>query len=322
MKHVLVTGGAGFIGSHLTESLLNDGYAVRVVDNESTGRRENLAKVWDHPQLEFIAGTVTDPDLVRNVVQDCHMVFHLAAAVGVALVDRDPIETVEQNIRPAALLLQELRRVREQQGHPIRFFLASSSEVYGKNPKELWNEEDELHFGPTTCMRWSYGMSKAIDEFLTLAHCQQHGLSVVVARFFNVAGPRQTGSYGMVLPRFVKAALAGEPLVVHDDGLQERCFAHVSDVVAAVRALMESPQAIGNVFNIGTDEAVTILQLAYRVIDRAQSPSCVTFQPYSDAYSANFQDVRRRIPNLSKLRSTVTVRPKYCLNDIIDELIQ
>ena len=165
-------------------------------------------------------------------------------------------------------------------------------------------------------------MSKAIDEFLTLAHGRQYGLPVVIARFFNVAGPRQTGVYGMVLPRFVQAALAGQPLVVHDDGLQERCFAHVSDVVAAVRALMDSPQTIGSIFNVGTDEAVTIRQLAERVIDRADSVSRITFQPYSDAYSADFQDVRRRVPNLSKLRSAIAVRPKYRLNDIIDELVQ
>ena len=235
--------------------------------------------------------------------------------------DHDPIETMEQNIRPVSLLLRALQDA-SRSGERAKFFLASSSEVYGKNPKTCWNEEDELHFGPTTCMRWSYGLSKAIDEFLTLAYHRQHRLPVVVARFFNVVGPRQTGAYGMVLPRFVQAARAGEPLVVHDDGAQERCFAHVSDVVVAVRQLMDAPPAVGGVFNVGADEPVTIRQLAERVVTRAKSTSRIELQPYAQAYSPDFQDVRRRVPDLSRLHAMITARPKYRLDDIIDELVK
>jgi len=322
MNRVLVTGGAGFIGSHLTESLLRDGYHVRVVDNESTGRSENLARVWGHPSLEYVPGDMTHPEVVRDVLQGCQTVFHLAATVGVALVDQAPIQTVEQNIRPVALILEELLRRQSEFDAPLRLFLASSSEVYGKNPKPDWNEDDELHFGPTTRVRWCYGMSKAIDEFLALAYHQHHGLGVVVARFFNVVGPRQIGAYGMVLPRFVESALAGQSLVVHDDGQQERCFVHVEDAVACVRQLVETPAAIGRIFNVGTEETVTILQLAERVIKRAGSKSRIRFQPYQDEYSPNFEDVRRRVPDLTRLRSTIEFRPRYGLDDIIDQLVR
>ncbi|MFO0868440.1 MAG: GDP-mannose 4,6-dehydratase [Pirellulales bacterium] len=320
VKRILVTGGAGFIGSHLTESLLERGHTVTVVDDESTGNSRNLTAVADHPRLALVRGSVGDEALMRNLVNDVDEVYHLAAAVGVALIARQPIETIERNIYPTELLLAELRRRRER-GDDVKFFLASTSEVYGKNPKPVWNEEDDLVFGPTTRARWSYGASKAIDEFLALACWRQYRLPVVIGRFFNVVGPRQSGAYGMVLPRFVNAALSGQSLIVHDDGRQTRCFAHVRDIVSAVVRLMDTPSAFGRVFNIGSDEPVSILELAQRVIHIAGSASEIQFQTYAAAYDEDFEDIRRRVPDLSRLRSTIDYQRQYDLDRILRELI-
>ncbi len=320
MAKILVTGGAGFIGSHLTESLLARGDVVTVVDDESTGRAANLAAAAGHPNLTFVRGSIADADLVRRLLDGVSEVYHLAAAVGVALIAREPLQTIERNIYPTQLLLDELCR-RHQAGQSLRFYLASTSEVYGKNPKPRWNEEDDLVFGPTTRPRWSYGASKAIDEFLTLACARQFGLPVVIGRFFNVVGPRQTGAYGMVLPRFVDAALAGHPLVVHDDGQQRRCFAHVADVVRAVLALMQSPSATGRVLNIGSDQPVTILELAQRVIALAGSRSTIEFQTYAQAYDADFEDIRHRVPDLTRLEATIGFRPSRELDAIIRDYV-
>jgi len=317
---ILVTGGAGFIGSHLTEALLARGDAVTVVDDESTGRVANLAAVAANPRLTLVRGSIGDAELIRRVLGGVSEVYHLAAAVGVALIAREPLQTIERNIYPTQLLLDELCR-RRQAGQSVRFYLASTSEVYGKNPKPCWNEEDDLVFGPTTRPRWSYGASKAIDEFLTLACARQFGLPVVIGRFFNVVGPRQTGAYGMVLPRFVDAAVSGQPLVVHDDGRQMRCFAHVADVVRAVLALMQSPAASGRVFNIGSDQPVTILDLAKRVIELARSTSTVEFQTYAQAYDADFEDIRHRVPDLTRLRTTIAHQPTFDLDGIIRDVI-
>jgi Nucleoside-diphosphate-sugar epimerases len=317
---ILVTGGAGFIGSHLTEALLARGDAVTVVDDESTGRAASLAAVAADSRLTLIRGSIGDAVLVRSVLDGVSEVYHLAAAVGVALIAREPLQTIERNIYPTQLLLDELCR-RHQAGQSIQFFLASTSEVYGKNPKPRWTEEDDLVFGPTTRPRWSYGASKAIDEFLTLACARQFGLPVVIGRFFNVVGPRQTGAYGMVLPRFVDAALAGQPLIVHDDGRQMRCFAHVSDVVRAVLALTQTPAATGRVFNIGSDQPVTILDLAKRVIALAGSSSSVEFQTYAQAYDADFEDIRHRVPDLTRLRTTITNQPTLDLDATIRDVI-
>lgn len=320
MAKVLVTGGAGFIGSHLTEALLARGDQILVIDDESTGRFENLAAVRQHPGLQLVRGSVGDAALVRSSLDDVSEVYHLAAAVGVALIAREPLQTIERNIYPTQLILDELCR-RHKAGQSLTFFLASTSEVYGKNPKPTWTEDDDLVFGSTTRPRWSYGASKAIDEFLTLACARQFGLPVVVGRFFNVVGPRQTGAYGMVLPRFVDAALAGEPLVVHDDGQQVRCFAHVKDIVAAVLALLRSPTAIGRVFNIGSDQPVSIRDLAAAVIAGSNSKSTIAYQTYTDAYDKDFEDVRRRVPDLSRLRTTIGYRPTYDLDAIVRDVI-
>jgi len=321
VKNVLVTGGAGFIGSHLTEALLARGDHVRIVDDESTGSAMNLAAVRDHPQLTYIRDSLSNADVVHQAVEDVEEVYHLAAAVGVALVAHEPLRTIETNVLPTQLLLAELRR-RTEQGHAVKLFLASTSEVYGKNSKPIWNEEDDLVFGPTSCARWSYGASKAIDEFLALASWNQAQLPIVIGRFFNVVGPRQTGAYGMVLPRFIEAALAGRPAVVHDNGQQVRCFAHVSDVVAAVLALMGCPAAVGKVFNIGSDQPVTILGLAEKVIAAVDPGLSVQYQSYAEAYGENFEDIRRRVPDLSRLRATIDYHPKYDLDAIIRELVE
>ncbi len=321
MKQVLVTGGAGFIGSHLTEALLARGDRVTVVDDESTGRFENLSGVRTHPSLRIVRGSVSDAALLHSLLDGMQVVYHLAAAVGVALIAREPLLSIERNIYPTQLLLDEIR-ARHKAGQNIRFFLASTSEVYGKNPKAVWDEEDDLVFGATTRPRWSYGASKAIDEFLTLACARQFDMPVVIARFFNVVGPRQTGTYGMVLPRFVEAALAGQPLVVHDDGRQVRCFAHVADVVGAVIKLMDSDASLGRIFNIGSDQPVSILDLAHRVISLAGSPSTVQFQSYTQAYDKDFEDIRHRVPDLTRLRQAIGFVPKFDLGGIIQDCIR
>ena len=313
----LVTGGAGFIGSHLTERLLADGHRVIVVDDLSTGRQNNLANVMDHDRLEYVEGTVEDELLVADVVDRSDRVYHLAAAVGVALIASQPIQTIQRNVYPTQLILNRLGK-RAAEGTFVPCFIASTSEVYGKNPKETWNEEDDLVFGATTKPRWSYGVSKAIDEFLALAFFKEKQLPSVVGRFFNVVGPRQTGAYGMVLPRFVDAALRGGPLIVHDDGKQIRCFAHVDDVVNAVVSLVETPSAAGRVYNIGSDIPVSILELAQRVVARVNPEAKIDFQSYRDAYDDSFEDIRRRVPELDRIQKAIGYRATKDLDDIID----
>ena len=320
MKRILITGGAGFIGSHLTETLLAQGHHVTVVDDESTGSASNLAHLQAENGLSYIQGDIGDIDLVQKVIRDVDQVYHLAAAVGVALIAKEPLETIERNIYPTQLLFGELRK-RIEQGESLRVFLASTSEVYGKNSKETWTEEDDLVFGATTKPRWSYGVSKAVDEFLALACWRQFQLPVVIGRFFNVVGPRQSGAYGMVLPRFVQAARDNQPLIVHDDGQQIRCFAHVDDVIGAVLQLMQTDDALGKVFNIGSDQPVSIEELGKTVIRLSNSTSQIQFQSYTDAYDADFEDIRRRVPDLSRLQQTIDYQPKYDLEAIVQQLI-
>lgn len=320
MKHSLVTGGAGFIGSHLAEALLARGDRVSVVDDESTGSIDNLAAVLDDPRFSYTRGTVADRTLVRRLVADVEEVYHLAAAVGVRLIALEPIRSIEANIAPTELLLDELGRLHAR-GRNVKLFLASSSEVYGKNPKPQWTEDDDLVIGPTTRPRWSYGASKAIDEFLALAYWRQRQLPVVVGRLFNVVGPRQIGDYGMVLPRLVEAALAGGPLVVHDDGRQQRCFAHVRDVLRAILGLMARPEAVGGVFNIGSDRPVSILELATRVVAAVDPSLSIEFISYAEAYSGDFEDCRRRVPDLTRLREMIGFEPGHDLDQCIREVV-
>lgn len=320
MANILITGGAGFIGGHLAEALIARGDQVTVVDDESTGSIRNLARIEKHPGFSFVPGSVADRNVVAPLVSAADEVYHLAAAVGVQLIASNPIHTIETNVYPTELLLAAMLQ-EHQRGRSIKLFLASTSEVYGKNPKETWSEEDDLVFGPTTRARWSYGVSKAIDEFLALAHWREAGLPVVIARFFNVVGPRQTGAYGMVLPRFVDAALAGRPLVVHDDGRQVRCFGHVHDTVRAVLELMRAREAVGRVFNVGSDQPISILELAKRVVAAVNPQVGIEFQSYSDAYSSDFEDVRCRVPELKRLRDTIDYRPIFSLDDAIRDVV-
>lgn len=316
MAHCLVTGGAGFIGSHVTERLLAAGHEVTVLDNFSTGRESNLAGVAGHPQLRLISGSITDQLLLTDAVRGTDVIYHLAAAVGVKLVAENPVHTIETNIYPTELLL----RLAVQGGQ--RFFLASTSEVYGKNAKEVWTEEDDIHLGPTSRPRWAYGCSKAIDEFLALAYHRKYGLKAVIGRFFNVVGPRQVGNYGMVVPRFVDQALSGGPVQVYDDGSQVRCFAHVREVVDCVIALTESGRGDGRIFNIGSDQPISIRALAEEVIRRTDPGVSIKYLPYSQAYGDDFEDVRRRVPCVDRLYETLGRKPTMTLGEILDDIIR
>jgi UDP-glucose 4-epimerase len=315
MARCLVTGGAGFIGSHLAERLLADGHEVTVLDDLSTGRRENVAQLLARPGFRLVTGSINDQPLLADALQGIDTVYHLAAAVGVKLVAEDPVRTIETNIYPTEWLLKLVR----QGGQ--RIFLASTSEVYGKNTKECWNEEDDLLFGPTSKPRWAYGCSKAIDEFLALAYHRKYGLPVVIGRFFNVVGPRQVGNYGMVIPRFVDQALRGGPLVVYDDGSQIRCYAHVSEVVDCVVRLMEAPHTAGRIFNIGSDEPVSVRELAEAVVAKVDRGLRIEHIPYSEAYGDDFEDIPRRVPNVQRLYEALGRKPELPLGQILDDII-
>ena len=310
----LITGGAGFIGSHLAERLLGRGEEVVVLDDLSTGRAHNLDAVRDHPKLRIESGSVADPLLLADCMAGTDVVYHMAAAVGVKLVAEDPVHTIETNIHPTAALL----RYALLGGQKV--YIASTSEVYGKNPKEVWEEGDDLVFGPTEKCRWAYGCSKAIDEFYALAFHQEYGLRTVIGRFFNVVGPRQVGNYGMVIPRFVEQALNGEPLTVYDSGKQVRCFAHVAEVVDCVIALMDSEETAGQIFNIGSDRPVSVLELAEAVIEEVGQGE-VRHLDYGDAYGAGFEDVQRRVPSVEKLHRTIGRKPEKPLREVLRDVI-
>ncbi|WP_417392054.1 NAD-dependent epimerase/dehydratase family protein [Gimesia sp.] len=315
MSHCLVTGGAGFIGSHLCEQLIQQGQEVTAVDDLSTGFLQNLDGIIDHPNFTFRTGSITDPVLMAEMVQGVDTIYHLAAAVGVKLVADNPVRTIETNIYPTEVLLRHAVQGKQ------KFFLASTSEVYGKNPKERWTEEDDLHFGPTTRPRWAYGASKAIDEFLALAYSQKYGLDVRIGRFFNVVGPRQVGQYGMVIPRFIDQALEGGPVVVFDDGSQVRCFGHVNEIVDCVIDLTNLDSAKGQVYNIGSDEPVSIRELAEAIIAKVNPGVKIEYLPYNKAYNEDFEDVQRRVPDLGRLEKTLGRKPQVKLDAILDDII-
>ncbi|MBL8990590.1 MAG: NAD-dependent epimerase/dehydratase family protein [Phycisphaerae bacterium] len=316
-RRVLVTGGAGFIGSHLTDLLLARGDAVTVVDSLTTGRRSNLPE--SHPRLRFIEACLADALGAFGHGERFDEIYHLAAAVGVRLVMEQPIAAIDTNVEQTSALLR-FAAERGPGGAPCPTLIASSSEVYGKPDKQVFSEDDDVVYGPTTKGRWSYACTKAIDEYLALAYHQQRGLPAVVARFFNTVGPRQVGAYGMVLPNFVEAAVAGRPLVVHGDGRQSRCFCDVRDVVRALPALLGSAGAPGRVFNVGADEPVTILALAELVVATLRSPSPVRLVPYDAVWTAGFEDLRHRRPDLTRLRAQISFRPERPLTDTILDL--
>lgn len=308
---MVVTGGAGFVGSHLVERLLADGHRVRVIDDLSTGRLENLAAVQADPRLEVQVGAVKDDTDLERQVSEADVVFHLAAAVGVELVVRSPVTTIRNNLVGTEAVLHAAARSR------TLVLFTSTSEVYGKSGREVFRETDDLLIGPPHLGRWSYACSKLMDEFLALAYAREQRLAVVIARLFNTVGPRQTGEYGMVLPRFLTAARNGTPLRIHGSGEQTRCFCLVTDTVEALIRLAHTPAARGEVFNVGNDEEVSILDLAHRVIRQVDSSSSIERIPYEQAYAAGFEDMLRRRPCLEKLQHFTGYRPRTPLERII-----
>lgn len=315
MTHTLITGGAGFIGSHLAESLLARGETVTVIDDLSTGLLENVEPLAKNPKFRLAIETITNETVMDRLASECDRIIHLAAAVGVKLIVTDPVRTIETNVMGTESVLRVARRYRR------KVFLASTSEVYGKNDKVPFSEDDDGVFGATTVTRWAYATSKALDEFLALAYNRSMGLPVVIARFFNTVGPRQSAQYGMVIPRFVRQALAGEPITVYDDGGMTRCFCNVRDVVRGIQALVDSPKAEGQVFNLGSQEEISIRDLAERVKQRVGSESPLRFIPYNQAYDGGFEDMRRRVPDISKIRKLVGWSPAIALDATLDEII-
>jgi len=312
---VLVTGGAGFIGSHLAEALVQRGDSVVALDDLSTGRRENVAALESSGRFRFVEGSCLDPRNVDRLTGECDLIVHLAAAVGVRLIVERPVHTIETNVRATEIVLEAAAR----RGKPA--VIASTSEVYGKSSKVPFLEEDDISLGPTSRSRWAYACSKALDEWLALAYVAERSAEVVIVRFFNTVGPRQTGRYGMVLPNFARQALLGEPITVYGDGSQSRCFGHVKDAVEALLRLVETPSARGRVFNVGNDEEVTILELAKQVRDAAGSRSDIVLVPYDQAYAAGFEDMPRRVPDLTRLVATCGFRPRTPLSVIIADVL-
>ena len=310
-NHIIVTGGAGFIGSHLVERLLADGQNVTVIDDCSTGTEQNLAAVAGHPRLRMIRAKVSECAGLDALCKQAEAVYHLAAAVGVELVVNSPVRTIRTNLDETEAILEAASR----NGTPL--LLTSTSEVYGKSAKPAFSEEDDLIIGPPHLGRWSYACSKLMDEFLALAHAREKGLPVIIARLFNTVGPRQTGRHGMVLPRFLAAARGGEPLRVHGDGSQTRCFCHVGDTVEALVRLQRCAAARGGVFNVGGTEEITMLDLARRVVQTLGSGSRIQMVSYDQAYAPGFEDMMRRRPVVEKLHRFTGFRPATTLEQII-----
>lgn len=311
----LITGGAGFIGSHLAEYLLDQTYDVCVLDDLSTGSMSNLDHL-DGDDLTMINGDVANRSLVEDLVRQCDVVFHLAASVGVRRIVDRPIESISVNITGTEVVLEAAARFHR------RVIIASTSEVYGKSTKIPFNEEDDLVLGPTKNVRWGYAASKAIDEYLTLSYVRDRDLPATIVRFFNTVGPRQTGRYGMVIPTFVRQALRGEPLTVHGDGTQQRAFAHVSDVIGAVHELTSREDSVGEVFNVGNDSEISILELAEMIRTRTESVSDIVKVPYDEAWTIEgFEDIKRRVPDLSKIRRWIGYEPSWSTEEIVDDVI-
>lgn len=313
---VLVTGGAGFIGSHLSDLLLGDGHEVWALDDLSTGTLANVAHLRDHPSFHLVVDTVLSPTVVNELVYKCDVVYHLAAAVGVRLIVEQPVRTLVTNLQGTEIVLEHVRRFGK------RVLIASTSEVYGDHREERpLAEDDRRIYGPTTQRRWAYADSKAMDEFLALAHHQESGLDVVIARLFNTVGPRQSGEYGMVVPRFVRAALAGETLEIHGDGMQTRCFCHVADTIRALVALMERGDS-GEIYNVGSANRIGILELAERVIGLTGSSAGITYIAYEYVYGHGIEDMLHRIPAIEKIGRATGWAPERSLDQILADVLQ
>ena len=317
---VLITGGAGFIGSHLADRMLARGDDVVVIDDFSSGSPDNIAHLRGNARFECVVGSASDPEVVSPLVERSDAIVHLAAAVGVRLILESPVRTIENNLFGTAVVLNAAADA-QKAGNRKTVLLASTSEVYGKGNRPPFREDDDLTLGPTTNSRWAYACSKAMDEWLGLAHWREHGLPVIIARFFNTVGPRQTGRYGMVLPNFTEQALAGEPITVFGTGRQSRCFCHVSDTVEAVIRLLDTPGTDGQVFNVGSDREISMRDLAELVRRTANSDSPIELVPYEEAYAEGFEDMERRVPDCGKIEQWTGFRPKRSLEQIIADVI-
>jgi UDP-glucose 4-epimerase len=313
---LLITGGAGFIGSHLAEAYLERGDEVSIIDDLSTGNIENIQHLKKHPRFDYTIESVRNYPVLAELVDRADVIIHLAAAVGVQLIVESPVRTIETNVRGTEVVLEIANKKKKT------VLIASTSEVYGLSDRVPFREDGNVVLGSTTKGRWSYACSKAIDEFLALAYWREKRLPTIIVRLFNTVGPRQTGQYGMVVPRFVKQAMAGRPLTVFGDGSQTRCFCHVQDVIGALMRLVDTPASVGEVFNIGSSEEVSILQLAQRVKELASSSSDIVFVPYDEAYEEGFEDMPRRVPDTSKIDALVGFRPTYTLDNIIRSVIE
>jgi len=312
---ILITGGAGFIGSHMAERLLERGDEVCIIDDLSTGSIENITAIKNHPKFTYHIDTIRNYRLTAELVDMCDIVYHLAAAVGVRLIVESPVNTIETNIRGTDIILSLAAKKRK------RVLVTSTSEVYGKRNRVPFSEDDDLVMGPTSKGRWSYACSKAIDEFLAIAYWKEKRVPTVIARLFNTVGPRQTGRYGMVIPNFVQQALLGQDITVYGDGSQTRCFTHVDDVVGALIQVAEHPRAVGEVYNIGSDHEVTIFELAKKIKKMTGSESGLVFKPYDEAYEEGFEDMMRRVPDISKIRALIGYEPRADLEDILESVI-
>ncbi|MFQ5789129.1 MAG: GDP-mannose 4,6-dehydratase [Acidobacteriota bacterium] len=312
---ILVTGGAGFVGSHLAEALLERDHDIFVLDNLSTGSIENVEHLKTHPRFHYTIDSVMNEPVTAELVDRADVVVHLAAAVGVRLIVESPVHTIETNVHGTEIILKLANKKKK------RVLVASTSEVYGKSIQVPFREDSDLVMGPTTKGRWSYACSKAIDEFLALAYFKEKKLPVVIARLFNTVGPRQTGQYGMVVPSFVKQALAGRPITVFGDGRQSRCFSDVSDVVRALIGLIDHPQALGEVFNVGSEEEITILELAKKIKALTGSDSEIVFVPYERAYEEGFEDMPRRVPSIAKIQALTGYQPRQRLEQTLQRVI-
>jgi len=311
---ILITGGAGFIGSHLADRLIGEGHEITVIDNLSTGRYSNVAHLEGHDRFRLIIDTVLNEKLMEELIRKTDRVYHMASAVGVMLIMERPVQTIETIFRGTDVVLGFCSRYRK------RVLIPSTSEVYGKGISVPFKEEDDLLTGATDKHRWAYACAKTLDEFLALAHWKETRLPVAVVRLFNTVGPRQTGQYGMVVPRFVHAAMKNEPIEVHGDGSQSRCFGHVLDIVDGLTKLLEDPKCFGQVINLGNDEEVTIKVLAERAIESTGSSSEIRYIPYENVYGDGFEDMQRRVPSLEKARRLIGYKPTRTLKDIINDV--
>jgi UDP-glucose 4-epimerase len=313
---ILITGGAGFIGSHLADAYLQRGDEVFVIDDLSTGSIENIRHLKDHPRFHYTIDNVQNQPVTAELVDQCNVIFHLAAAVGVKLIVESPVRTIETNVHGTEVVLSLANKKKK------KVLIASTSEVYGLSTEVPFREDGNLVMGATTKGRWSYACSKAIDEFLALAYWREKKLPTVIVRLFNTVGPRQTGQYGMVIPSFVKQALSGRPITVFGNGKQSRCFCDVGDIVGALVKVMDEEKAVGEVFNIGSSQEITILDLALKVKELTNSKSEIVFVPYDEAYVEGFEDMPRRVPDTSKVNALVGFRPERSLDDILNSVIE